>query len=276
MRLSLDVRARRWLRSLPQTSVYSVLEIALLALLAVQCARLMWTVVTPVGPLGDWRLADRAAGAVANRADLFRSFDPFFRLAAGGSAVVTSLQLKLFGTRIDEVNGRGSAIIAGPDNVQNSYAVGDEIMPGVVLKAVAFDSVTIDRGGAEEQLYIDQSVPAPKAGAVAPTGAPVAAPAAAQGGSQISIAQLRAGVGFGPRMESGRVTGLVLTSNGDGAAFRNAGFQSGDILVSVNGQQIGSAGDVERLFAQARPGANLTVGVERGANVVPVVMSIAQ
>jgi general secretion pathway protein C len=35
--------------------------------------------------------------------------------------------------------------------------VGEEIMPGVRLAAVEFESVTLDRGGAREQLYIDQS-----------------------------------------------------------------------------------------------------------------------
>jgi general secretion pathway protein C len=281
MRLSLDGRARRWLRSLPRVNVYNAAEVALLVLLAVQCARLVWTVVTPVGPLGDWRLADRTAGAVANRAELFRGFDPFFRLAGGGqgAAVVTSLQLKLFGTRIDEVNGRGSAIIAGPDGIQNSIAVGDEIMPGVILKGVAFDSVTIDRGGTIEQLFIDQSVPAPEAATVAPalsldgSQPPAAAP---PGGRTISAAQLRGGIGFVPRTDGGRVTGLILRPNGDGAAFRGVGFAEGDILVAVNGQQITSASDAERMIAQATPGANVTASVERGANVIPIVLSIAR
>jgi general secretion pathway protein C len=281
MRLSLDGRARRWLRSLPHIRVYTAVEILLLLLLALQCARLVWTVITPVGPLGDWRLADRTAGALANRVELFRGFDPFFRLAGGGTgaAVVTSLQLKLFGTRIDEVNGRGSAIVAGPDGIQNSIAVGEEIMPGVILKSVAFDSVTIDRGGTIEQLFIDQSVPAPEAATVAPgialDGQPAAAPPP-PGGRSVSAVQLRSGVGFLPRTDGGRVTGLVLRPNGDGAVFRGIGFAEGDILVAVNGQQIGSPADAERLLGQAAPGANVTVSVERGANVVPIVLSIAR
>ena len=34
-------------------------------------------------------------------------------------------------------------------------------MPGVVLESVAFDNVTIDRGGTSEQIFLDQSTPAP-------------------------------------------------------------------------------------------------------------------
>jgi general secretion pathway protein C len=278
MRLSLDDRARRWLRSLPRTSIYNVLEILLLVVLAVQCARLVWTVVTPVGPFGDWRLVDRTAGALANRVELFRGFDPFFRLAGGGqAAVVTSLQLKLFGTRIDEVNGRGSAIIAGPDGVQNSIAVGEEVMPGVILKSVGFDNVTIDRGGTIEQLFIDQSVPAPDAATVTPSiNLENGQAAQAPGGSSFSAVQLRGGIAFAPRTANGRVTGLLLRSNGDGSVFRSAGFSDGDIVTAINGQSISSPGDAERLLAGAAPGTNVTISVERGASVVPIVLSIAR
>lgn len=275
MRLSLDSRAKRLLRRLPQYSVYSVAEILLLALLAILCARLFWTILTPVGPLGDWRLQDRTAGAVASRIELFRNFDPFFRLQESGSAVVTSLQLTLYGTRLDEVSGRGSAIIAGPDGIQNSFAVGDEILPGVILKSVAFDSVSIDRGGAIEQLYIDQSVAAPQAAEVAP-GVATDSTLDSAGVQPVTVDQLRQGVQFLPRTENGRVTGLVVRAGGDGAAFRSAGFREGDILVAVNGQPIGSPGDAARLAASAQPGSTLSVTVERGAEVIPIAISIAR
>ena len=35
---------------------YSLFELIFLAVLAIQCARLIWAVVTPVSPLGDWRV----------------------------------------------------------------------------------------------------------------------------------------------------------------------------------------------------------------------------
>lgn len=158
MRFFLDARARRMLRRLPKGGVLPALEIVLLAVLALQCARLVWTVLTPVGPLGEWR-RDGDAGVSAPSPALFANFDPFFRLAQeSGPAVVTGLNLTLYGVREDKASGRGSAIVGLPDGTQASYAVGDEILPGVTLGAVAFDHVMIRRGGAEEQLFIDQSV----------------------------------------------------------------------------------------------------------------------
>ncbi|MGJ3629868.1 type II secretion system protein N [Sphingomonas sp. MMS24-JH45] len=59
---------------------------------------------------------------------MLAGLDPFFRVSgatnAQGPAAVTSLQLVLFGTRIDAARGGGSAIVAGPDGVQRSFSVG--------------------------------------------------------------------------------------------------------------------------------------------------------
>ena len=65
-------------------------------------------------------------------------------------------------------SGLGSAILAGPDGVQDSFAVGQEVMSGVVLDAVNFDHVVLDRGGEKETLYLDQSVPAESVGTEEP------------------------------------------------------------------------------------------------------------
>lgn len=150
---------------------FRFLEVVALVLIAVQAARLVWIVATPLGPVGEPRLA--VAGAEPSAA-----FDPFFRFGqSAGPAVVTSLPLKLFGVRVDEAMGGGSAIIEA-EGVQSSFGVGEEIMPGVRLKQVNFDSVVIDRGGASEQLFLDQSVAAPVAQPQpAPTPAAPAQPA---------------------------------------------------------------------------------------------------
>lgn len=124
------------------------------ALVGLVLARAVWLAITPAGPLGDWQAA--APPALAGVA-----VDPFFPQADTPADAVSGLDLALVGTRVDAASGRGSAIIATPDGQQQGFASGDEIMPGVRLVAVAFDSVTLDRGGARETLYIDQSGPAP-------------------------------------------------------------------------------------------------------------------
>lgn len=261
MRLKFDARARAILRRVPVVNVYSAAEIALLGVLAVQCARLVWTVVTPIAPLGAWA----PAGPVlpGDPAGVFASFDPFYRVSGvqTQAAAVTSLQLTLFGTRIDEAQGRGSAIIAGPDGVQKSVSVGEEVAPGVVLKSVAFDHVTLDRGGASEDLFLPQSD-----GGTAPVAASVGG-AAAPTPAVTSAADLRADVTAIPRIDGGRVTGLTLRGQGKGA-FQAAGLQDGDVVTAIQGRAITSAADLEQL----QIGQATAVTIERGGQSLPVTL----
>lgn len=275
MRLRLDARGRRWLRRLPVVNVYSVAELALMALLAVQGARLLWVLATPVSPLGEWRPATPAIAGSA--AAILEGFDPFFLLQGqqAAPAAVTNLQLTLFGTRIDEAMGRGSAILAGPDGVQRSVSVGEEIQPGVTLKAVAFDHITIDRGGATEDLYLDQSDAPPAADGTVPgtTAAPTAAPPAS--GQGVAISQLRQDIGFIPRLEGGRLSGLVVRPIGSGAAFRAAGLREGDIITALGGRPVTGPGDIDRLATDFAQGGSLSITVERGDQTLPLSLQIA-
>ena len=270
MRLVMDGRARRLLRRVPAVNLYSGLELLLLAGLAIQVARLVWVVVTPVGPLGDWRPATPVVAGVA--ADTLTSFDPFFRLGSdSGPATVTALQLTLFGTRIDEAQGGGSAIVAGPDGVQRSVAVGEEVAPGVRLKAVAFDHVTLDRGGADEDLFLDQS------GAVTPV-QPGAVQSAAGGAATtggVPVGQIRQEIGFIPRIDGGRVSGLVVRPQGTGALFRQAGLREGDVVTSIGGRPISGADDLDRLAADFRGGGNIPLQVERGTQTLNLALTVA-
>lgn len=277
MQLKLDARARRWLRRLPRVNVYSVAELALMAGLATQVARLLWVVATPVTPLGDWRPAGIALPGTP--LSILSGFDPFFRLGAPADApaAVTSLQLTLFGIRLDEATGRGSAIVAGPDGVQQSVAVGEEVQPGVRLKAVAFDHITLDRGGATEDLFLDQSgaTPAPPvAGSASMTAAApgVAPPPQADA---VPANRIRQEIGFIPRLDGGRISGLIVRPQGSGIVFQKAGLREGDVVTSIGGRPVSSPGDLDRVTADFAGGGNVPITVERGQQTLSLSISVA-
>ena len=151
-----------------------VATFALLAAIAFLLARIFWTLITPAGPVGGAAARQQSASLAS-----LGAIDPFFRHAKPDTgSVVTGLPLKLFGTRIDDVTGLSSAIIATPDGLQSSYIVGESVMPGVKLASVGRDGVTIDRGGVVERLFLDQSVPAPGAAPTATLPLPLPLPAA--------------------------------------------------------------------------------------------------
>jgi len=255
------------------------IEAALLVLLVIQIARLLWALVTPVGLFGEWRAREPVVVSADARQALFAGFDPFFRtgaaLGAGGAMQqVTTLPLTLYGTSVNEASGQGTAIIANENDEQASYAVGDEIAPGVILKAVAFDHVIIQRGGATETLYIDQSSGdvvgdegAPPANASA---APASGPSAPGPASLLESGALASSLNLAPRSENGKVTGIVVGAQGNSQLASLAGFRPGDIIVQVNGRPVTSAGDMNALRGALQPGARISLMVERGAATVPI------
>ncbi len=259
-------------RTLPQDWPVQALELALLAGLAFAVARLGWALVTPVGPLGDWQPA--APSAPVDRSVL-GSFDPFFRSATDtGAAEVSDLSLTLLGTRVDTVSGRGSAIIAAADGVQSSFLVGEEVMPGVRLQAVAFDSVTLDRGGRSEQLFLDQSSgpgspPASIAPAAPMAGPMMAAPASAGAQQALPAPRLAADIQATPRMRGTELSGFVLQPKGSGRAFAAAGLEPGDVLLRVDGIAVSAVGDPATAIRQLESkGGNLII--DRGGTMLMV------
>ena len=276
MRLALSPRTERLLGRLPRPTVYTAAELILLGLVAIQCARLIWILVVPPGPVGDWR-APSSLAAPADSA-ILAGFDPFFRLnAPAGPVVVTALNLKLYGVRQDQATGRGSAIIALPDGRQMSFAVGEEIVPGVTLTEVGFDSVTINRAGAAEQIFLDQSTPAPIAdastSAAPPPGAlgalpPPQPPAPAQAPVVQTVTSPGQPLNFQPRLMAGRITGVTVSPGADDRVFRNAGFAPGDVIVAVNGQRVTSMEQARA--ALGRSGGEINVMVDRGGRAIPM------
>lgn len=245
----------------------------LVIVLIFQSVRLFYTVATPVGPVGDWRPPMARIIAFEERAGLLSAFDPFYRGDAPRQSAtqITSLDLTLFGVTLNRASGDGSAIIAGPDGVQNSIALGEEVAPGAVLVELAIDHIWIESGGQREVLYLDQSIPADQ---VAPDGAeangaeppPGEADRASTGGS-VSPMALVEGLNVQPRREGDRTIGLSVSAKGDGQLFRQVGLRPGDVITSVNGQAVRSPGDFASL---ARAGSTLSIRIRRGTETVPV------
>ena len=233
---------------------------------------LLWALLRPVGPVGRWQVA-RGVAVVADPTLLTR-FDPFFRSgAAAGPAAVTSLALKLFGIRVDQAMGRGSAIVATPDGVQSSYAVGDEIVPGVKLKSVAFDHIVLERGGIDEQLFLDQSVAAPVVGAAGLSGTPAPLPGLPGTGAsaaQITPQALAEGIAFAPRSDKSAAPGLVVAPKGSGTLFAQTGLVQGDVVTQINGQPVRSASDIANAVVQLAPGGRLNFMIERNGTTMNI------
>ena len=253
---SLKIQAFAPFRQRVQLDPYTLLKATLLAGLAVVTTQLVWVIVTPVGPFGDWRpAAPRTLSAEAQSAVL-AAVDPFFRAGSAVQATTAApTDLQLFGTRLGSDGIPGSAILGPPDGDQRSYVVGEVVAPGLKLVAVHFDHVDLDRGGIRQSLYM-------------PGAEDDAAPSSPSGTSIADAFTLK------PRMSGSSVTGVTVSPGRYKVPFTASGLRQGDVIVAVNGARITSLIDVQQLEASLAPGARLMLSVERGAQTVPIPLNL--
>lgn len=259
--------------------LYPILLSLLILFFIIQSTRLIWTIVTPVGPVGAWWQNDIISIDNDEKYKILENIDPFFRNIeeSAENNVITSLDLILFGTRVNENSGEGSAILAGADGVQISYATGDEIAPNAFLFAVKFDHVIIDRGGVKESLYLDQSVEAQSVGGDENSEANSGSDEQNVEFAQVTSAAIKKSINFKPRNINGRINGINVAVAGSGDdVFDDAGFVEGDVITSVNGKKISSPADLAALQNQIKAGARLSIMVERGADVIPVSLNLEE
>lgn len=243
----------------------------LFAGLAVQSARLVWAIVTPVTPIGDWRPATAVTMGADVQAAILATVNPFSRAETG--AAVLPNDLKLFGVRAAAGGLRGGAIIQLPDGTQVSVAEGEEVMPGVTLAAVGFDFADVVREAGRQRLFLDpdktaETVNAGTRASVASSDAP---PSAA---GSLSANQIRAAVSLTPRANGAGISGISVAPGGNSSDFARTGFQAGDVIVSVNGATISAAQDLAQLQKSFVPGASLAIVVERGSRRVPITINL--
>lgn len=162
------------MRRVPAAGAAAVAEAGLALALAYVGAALLWAWLSPDLPAGSSAAAASGPSAplyarpVAGLPDytILTETDPFHPDAPAGSqdirrqaradAPETTLDLKLHGVRLGAVSRTGTATIQTPDRKQNVYAIGDEIIDGVVLEAIFPESVTISRRGVAESVRLSE------------------------------------------------------------------------------------------------------------------------
>ena len=66
-----------------------------------------------------------------------------------------------------------------------------------------------------------------------------------------------------PHFTEGKPDGFQISRIKKGSLFQTMGFQSGDIIKSVNGQDIYSAEDIMKLYNTLKDSAFFSIGIER-------------
>ncbi len=247
-------------------------EIVLALALTAQLGQLGWILL---GPRPSAEAATNMPPAALKPVDysVFQRFDAFFRTGGQSSLAEASAagsgQMRLYGLRSDGAGG-GSAIIGLADGRQVSVGVGEEVEPGLVLRGVGPDYVTLARGGSVTRLIFSDvplgvapvPPPPPVPQTVTPTPAPVV-PA----GASVDPARLMSQAGLRPRMRGARLDGFTVSGAGDAAVLRAAGLQAGDVILAVNGQPLDSLERIAALRTQLANSSGAELRIERDGQV---------
>jgi general secretion pathway protein C len=199
---------------------------------------------------------------------------------------VSSLNLVLTGVIASDTGGY--ALISVNGQAQEPYAVGQSVKDGTVLQAVYPDRVVIRRNGALESLLLEEADNlAPPQVAQAPVGSmPLnrsnsvpAGPApetagGAQGGSEEPVYMMppeQASARPNPpditkqaTLMPARDGGVTVRLIQPGSVYEKLRMRSGDVIKSINGQQINSPQDAFRLYQQLPNVGSVQIEIVRG------------
>ncbi|WP_311238959.1 MULTISPECIES: type II secretion system protein N [unclassified Xanthomonas] len=253
----------------PLTTVMSshaartALVCALVALLALQGLRLLWLVMTPVGPVGH---APPSAATTSDLSALRR--DVFYRSVGDSNSNSNSDGVELHGVRAGAA--QAAAYLSLGDGRQGAYRIGDTVMPGVVLQAVAADHVLLRTGSGVRRLALrDAAAPAlattPSSANTAAAGiasgvmSNVGNATAAAGATAVDPQQLLSSAGLRASADG---SGFTIMPRGDGALLRQAGLEAGDVLTQINGRTL-DAEHLRELQDELRDGQAATLTYRR-------------
>ena len=230
--------------------------------------------------------------AVIHKRDIFNSAKPTPAPEAKTEVVApTQLKLKLWGTAVFS-NGKSFSIIEDQGaRKQGVYGVNAVVPGNATVKNIEWNRVILSHNGTDEILELEE----PKATA-GPHTAVAAAPAApgAPGGTGIqqtaeneftvpktevdsaleNMSQLFTQIRAVPHFEGGQSIGFRLFAIRRGSLFDRIGLKNGDIIRSINGNEMTDPSKAMGLLQELRDSNNLDVEITRNQQPQKLTYSI--
>ncbi|WP_157981314.1 type II secretion system protein GspC [Aliidiomarina sanyensis] len=270
----------------PAATVVAVFLFAWAAWLA---AQMTWNLLAPANPPTPSATVSAATGSGGQlsperiqRMHLFgeRGAQPA-QTARTTEAPETTLNIRLVGVTASTVPERSAAIIQQGNN-QVVYIPGETISSSrAVLREILSDRVILENAGRMETLYLDgrdgfepgltlREAPAPRSDAstpVQPTEVPLS-------GQEVSIESIQELVTITPYQQDGELVGYRLAPRANPEIFTAAGFQAGDIAISLNGYDLTNVAEAASIMRDLSSLTTATVVVLRNGEQVTLELSI--
>lgn len=195
----------------------------------------------------------------------------------GEDAPETTLNLKLTGRT---TGPNGTAILRTPDNKENTYKLGDEIVPGVFLQAVNAEFIVLDVDGQIQRLTFERGddtglvtktkvdEEAPKTNLTVKVSGGQAAPSIQPAAISGDVSTLFQNISLRRVMKNGQLIGYSVKANRPGVDLTSFGFSKGDIVTAIGGADITRGRpDFLALFEQAAQSGATEVTVLRNGQI---------
>jgi len=220
-------------------------------------------------PLGHYRI-------VWEKNIFFTSGTEQAKVAPGSSASIrvdqlslTTLNCTLVGTMVEE-EGDGWAIIMDNDaSQQEIVTIGSHIKEARVVR-IFKDKVVLNLNGKDELLLMDMEERHQQAS--------TAPPAASSSRGQVvtynisrnlvqeslnNLATVMSQARVEPNIQGGKPEGFRISQIQSGSLLNSMGFRNGDVIKSVNGQEISTTEDAMRLYEAMKGSSFFQVGILR-------------
>jgi general secretion pathway protein C len=253
-----------------------VVNLAALALLSTELARLTWHLVIPANSPSPVSLqqgsADDSARLLLDAIPLFGLTAPRAEARAGSGNLINGLSLSGV-----VAAGRGSVALISVDGAPaEPFMIGQEISNDRHLHSAAEDHVLIRQGTATERLELSG-----RDGADAPaTTAPVPAASPVSGGVEqiapnrfilprgLAEAQMRSPDFLRQAMMVPQPDGgFMVREITPGSLYEKLGLKAGDVIRSVNGNPVNNLEDAMQLYRRLGSAGQVTMDITRGGKV---------
>jgi general secretion pathway protein C len=191
----------------------------------------------------------------------------------------TGLKVTLRGTVSGEVDRAYAVIEDDVARQQKLYRQGDEIQ-GAAIRLILREKVVLRVNGRDEILAMAKPEEGPKSSATNEKPRPEAESQAVQLKSEDITAalgdlyNLAQQATIRPNFNRGKRDGFLLARVQPTSVFSQLGLKTGDIIKSVNGEQITSVGQALNLYKNLTPGSQVEVLISRRGDERKLVFSI--
>jgi type II secretion system protein C len=180
--------------------------------------------------------------------------------------------LLLFEVKPGSSARQGLAVLGAAEASSRTYVAGALLESGARLTELYADHVVLTRNGQSFTLYLPRKGESDK---IASTGVrgltvgdfPPPAPSIQAPSVRVSDA-----IRVAPVYEGSQITGYLLYAGAKSGQFDRWGLKPGDVLVSLGGQPVGGAEQMDALLDQLKEGATLAAEVRRGNQRVSVTL----